>query len=216
MQQPLARLEEVTLAHNVTVTVTPLHGRNINNNVTKADLASPGGLPEARSPACDGRARLEPEPEPSPASPLSRGFNVATKPFTKDDVVVSGTVLRRLSLSETASVSRPSWHPHVYGKPPRAPTPHSIADILFRRQPGSVLPIAPLAPLVLREEDEPLNLCVAKSRDASPASSVSSRTLTPPMGLKTSHGYTMLNGDPRAILNGRTDHSKHPLQVKGK
>lgn len=202
MQQPLARLEEVTLAHNVTVTVKPLHGRNINNNVTKSDLACSGGLP-----ACDGRARLPSESDASPVSPKSRVFDVASKPFTKDDVLVSGTVLRRLSLSDVAP--RTSWHPHVYGKPPRTPTPHSIVDILSRRMEASPVRVA-------REEDEPLNLCVAKSRDASPASSVSSRTLTPPIGLKVPHGYGLLNGDPRALLNGRPDHGKLVIHPKGK
>ncbi|KAK6639356.1 hypothetical protein RUM43_007629 [Polyplax serrata] len=111
-----------------------------------------------------------------------------------------------------------SWHPHVYAKPPKTPTPHSILDIL-----GTPQKKICFSPLIVRgasskehEEDrfppsngepddenftcnEPLNLCLSKSRDVSPSSSISSRTVTPPMG--TTH----VLDHSRGLVNGRPD-----------
>lgn len=111
-----------------------------------------------------------------------------------------------------------SWHPHVYAKPPKTPTPHSILDILGT--PHKKMCFSP--PIVVRgtstkekEErlppsnddaddegfscDEPLNLCLSKSRDVSPSSSIGSRTVTPP--IKIPHGM-----DPsRGLVNGRPE-----------
>lgn len=38
-------------------------------------------------------------------------------------------------------LNRQSWHPHVYAKPPKAPTPHSIGDILGIKVPKKPKPI---------------------------------------------------------------------------
>lgn len=101
--------------------------------------------------------------------------------------------------------SPPTWHPHVYGKPPRSPTPHRIVDILGwmkeasrvaaaggvlapkpkpLRVPANVLIVprvpmsqhpAPLPGPPADDPDEPLNL-TTRSRDASPTPG------TPPLG----------------------------------
>lgn len=111
-----------------------------------------------------------------------------------------------------------SWHPHVYAKPPKTPTPHSILDILGTPHKKMCFspPIVRGASSKEKEErlppsneeaedenfasDEPLNLCVSKSRDVSPSSSIGSRTVTPP--IKIPHGLV----DPsRGIVNGRPE-----------
>ncbi|XP_052120321.1 homeobox protein Hox-B2 [Frankliniella occidentalis] len=83
------------------------------------------------------------------------------------------------------------WHPHVYAKPPKSPTPHRIVDILGWmgdvKRPGGLLqhrpppclprpaPVALVVPKVPAPEarseplDEPLNL-TTRSRDTSPSS----------------------------------------------
>lgn len=87
----------------------------------------------------------------------------------------------------------PAWHPHVYAKPPKQPTPHSIDDILglSRTRLDSDSHITDLqykeensrnsySRLSMSESsdseeqfrsgptDQPLNLCVSKSRSDSP------------------------------------------------
>lgn len=54
-----------------------------------------------------------------------------------------------------------SWHPHVYARPPRAPTPHFIADILGWGKESKNRTIN--EDVVSLETSEPLNLSVAKS-----------------------------------------------------
>lgn len=87
-----------------------------------------------------------------------------------------------------------AWHPHVYAKPPKQPTPHSINDILglcrtrldsgsngefykeessrhsFQRM-GSSMSMSESSDSEeqFRGGDQPLNLCLSKSRSDSPA-----------------------------------------------
>lgn len=76
-----------------------------------------------------------------------------------------------------------SWHPHVYAKPPKSPTPHSIAHILgIRTEPS-------MPPAVLRPSaDQPLNLsCTdAKRSPASPPANAVSSPAQPAAGPTTS------------------------------
>lgn len=53
-----------------------------------------------------------------------------------------------------------SWHPHVYARPPRAPTPHFIADILGW---GKDAKSRIVNDEIVSLDSEPLNLSVAKS-----------------------------------------------------
>lgn len=77
------------------------------------------------------------------------------------------------------SVAIRTWHPHVYGKPPKQPTSHFIVDILGLRSDSP--PLSPVAS-VYRDAlcasevesitaDQPLNLCTEHRRTVSPASS---------------------------------------------
>lgn len=52
-----------------------------------------------------------------------------------------------------------SWHPHVYARPPKSPTPHSIAHILgIRSDEAGLLAVRPTA------ADQPLNLSCADAK----------------------------------------------------
>lgn len=42
----------------------------------------------------------------------------------------SQTEVEQRYAEESKDVEQPSWHPHVYGKPPKKPTPHTIENIL--------------------------------------------------------------------------------------
>lgn len=73
---------------------------------------------------------------------------------------------------ESSAFPLRSWHPHVYAKPPKSPTPHSIAHILGIRD-DTLLAVRPQLPV-----DQPLNLSFndTKRQPASepPASPVAS------------------------------------------
>lgn len=62
-------------------------------------------------------------------------------------------------MPSVTTISR-TWHPHVYAKPPRHPTPHFIADILGFRDRGSSPEITsnycPMVPSPLAQEPMPL------------------------------------------------------------
>lgn len=66
----------------------------------------------------------------------------------KPPVDLSGVVVAAVSSPEPVVAG--TWHPHVYGNPPRSPTAHNIADILGWTKAGS--------------DEQPLNL--SKSRPA--------------------------------------------------
>lgn len=73
----------------------------------------------------------------------------------KPPVDLSGVVV--VAAAAAAAVSSPesavsgTWHPHVYGDPPRTPTGHNIADILgWTKNNGT--------------DEQPLNLCTARRR----------------------------------------------------
>ncbi|KAF0726223.1 homeobox protein Hmx-like [Aphis craccivora] len=58
----------------------------------------------------------------------------------------SGMVVATVSSPELAVAG--TWHPHVYGNPPRTPTAHNVADILGWTKSGT--------------DEQPLNLSTAK------------------------------------------------------
>lgn len=117
---------------------------------------------------------LQPPPPPPPLPPSSLG---------SEDWIHS-TNLNVFSITTTESTNK--WHPHVYA-PVRHPTPHSIMDILGWKEPEEVQKTPPMeqginhssnnnnhsVPYLLRGldiaakevelEDQPLDLCIAKS-----------------------------------------------------
>ncbi|XP_060871274.1 homeobox protein MOX-2-like isoform X1 [Metopolophium dirhodum] len=62
------------------------------------------------------------------------------------DLSSSGVVVAAVSSPELAVAG--TWHPHVYGNPPRTPTAHNVADILGWTKAGP--------------DEQPLNLSTAK------------------------------------------------------
>lgn len=67
----------------------------------------------------------------------------------KPPVDLSGVVVAAVQSSpEQQPAVAGTWHPHVYGNPPRTPTAHSIADILGWTKTGS--------------DEQPLNLSTAR------------------------------------------------------
>lgn len=79
-----------------------------------------------------------------------------------------------------------SWHAHVYGNPPKMPTPHSIADIMDWNCGEKV------------DSDEPLNLT---TRDRSPDDGITS--LAEPV---------LLNGDSNSSRECRTPRRDSPIK----
>jgi len=81
-----------------------------------------------------------------------------------------------------------SWHSHVYGNPPKNPTPHLIADILGWNCEDK-----------LNVEDEPLNLT---TRDRSPDDRITS-----------SAEPVLLNGDSNSSRECRTPRRDSPIKL---
>ncbi len=86
-----------------------------------------------------------------------------------------------------------SWHAHVYGNPPKTPTPHSIADILGWNCGGEG------AGEKIDSEDEPLNLT---TRDRSPDDCITSSAAEP----------VLVNGDSNSSRECRTPRRDSPIK----
>ncbi|KAF4519943.1 hypothetical protein B566_EDAN015035 [Ephemera danica] len=106
---------------------------------TGAPACSPGSSDELHSPP-GGSSRSSSSPSPHTTVSLATTVSVSS--------------------SRSPAVAASSWwHPHVYGRPPKRPTPHFIADILGL---SSLQVSTPLSVVVTSTptpgEEQPLNL----------------------------------------------------------
>lgn len=79
--------------------------------------------PPPRSPQCSEELN-------SPRAGHSESSSSSPSPHTTVSLATTVSVTSDLA----PSVSAPWWHPHVYARPPKRPTPHFIADILGMQQ----------------------------------------------------------------------------------
>jgi len=117
----------------------------------------PGGYVLSRTPL--GPHQHQPQPPVSPDNPpTSPGFkknsnnNNNTNSVNNNELGVSSATGSPVGMGEDGSagggVLLHTWHPHVFAKPPRTPTPHRIADILgWRASPSSAA--APAVPILV-------------------------------------------------------------------
>ncbi|XP_034234732.1 homeobox protein Nkx-6.1 [Thrips palmi] len=150
--------------------------------------------------------------QPRDPGPLLTTPSSATSPTSKVPLNNNTSTVNNNNSIDAAPP--PTWHPHVYGKRPRSPTPHRIVDILGWMEEKAVLKAPPpragsllVVPRVslnvhdavhdaVQDDDEPLNLSTtARSRDASPS-------MTPPLGLGVGLGLLPPTGPFREPLNG--------------
>ncbi|XP_058449196.1 homeobox protein HMX3 [Malaya genurostris] len=117
----------------------------------------------------DRKASPQPlQPPPPPPPPPPRSSSTATDANSDDWNSTNINVF-------TTGYSN-KWHPHVYANPPKHPTPHSIMDILswkgsLSNNPSPitestdnyVVPYMLENLSVTKEDDQPLNLCIAKA-----------------------------------------------------
>ncbi|XP_047115767.1 vegetative cell wall protein gp1-like [Schistocerca piceifrons] len=100
-------------------------------------VSAAGAVAVAEAPVATPTPRSQPQPPPPPPTP-SPASPVQQQPAADNTVFVN------------------SWHPHVYGKPPRTPTPHLISDILGwgRRPSPPQQPPPPLPPPPLPHQQQ--------------------------------------------------------------
>lgn len=148
--------------------------------------------------------------QPRDPGPLLTTPSSATSPTPKVPLNNNNTSTVNNN-SIDAAPPPPTWHPHVYGKRPKSPTPHRIVDILGWMEEKDVLVskapratnllVVPRVALAVQDDDEPLNLSTtARSRAASPP-------MTPPLAV----GLLPPAGRFREPLNGLAT----PLALNG-
>lgn len=99
----------------------------------------------------------------------------------------NNSIDKNIDISVKTMKQHGSWHAHVYGNPPKTPTPHLIADILGWNCAGEKV-----------DSDEPLNLT---TRDRSPDDGITS--LPEPV---------LLNGDSNSSRECRTPRRDSPIK----
>lgn len=114
--------------------------------------------------------------------------NNNTEHFIDNNIDLSDRRTMKCSDSSDNSSSN-FWHAHVYGNPPRTPTPHLIANILGWNCTDNKM---------LNAEDEPLNLT---TRDRSPDD-----------GITSSAEPVLLNGDSNSSRECRTPRRDSPIK----
>lgn len=245
LEDVTATVNSLTLSNSITVTAVNAKNLVINNNNSnsvnnnlpdgrfgkeglKSDGYTDGYLKDGCESPMSEKAEepVMPGDDPLRLRPFEYQKVPCTTPLREErmerrfsfnkDLVIKPVPVQTLK-SEVPAFVLHSWHPHVYAKPPKTPTPHSILDILGAPRkkmcfsPSIIVRGAPgterAPPSDEADEDsfdEPLNLCVSKSRDVSPSSSISSRTVTPPLkvplGMDSSGGRSV-NGRPDFIVS---------------
>lgn len=158
----------------------------------KFDSSRPHTAPphSYRSHRNDDKTNLRTSSVPILAS--ERNFRSANQVQESDiSIECNNNEICRSDLQLTCKTTK-TWHPHVYGKPPKRPTPHSIDDILGlpaltistgrssnkvrsssfskgqSRRMESMSSVSDNEDNISTISDQPLNLSVAKSRDVSP------------------------------------------------
>ncbi|XP_049786008.1 uncharacterized protein LOC126188447 [Schistocerca cancellata] len=153
--QPPAKQMPLPLQHHPRDAAVVLANHAANNAVVKGNGIGGGALSLSES-SCSG----------SPGSPgeasLSASMAAATLELSQP---VAVSVAGAAAVAEAPQQQQPaadntvfvnSWHPHVYGKPPRTPTPHLISDILGwgRRPSPPQQPPPPLPPPPLPHQQQ--------------------------------------------------------------
>jgi hypothetical protein len=143
----------------------PVRLAHITNNNSPPQVRSPQCSEEEESPSCTGCS----EP-PSPHTTVS----LATTVSVSSDITTTNW-----------------WHPHVYSRPPKNPTPHFISDILGLQG----------------NQEQPLNLTITKPKTEK----------IPPVVLSQPNPVRRPFRQP-PIVNGHTEPgiTKSATQIKGK
>ncbi|XP_013789951.2 homeobox protein Hmx-like [Limulus polyphemus] len=99
-----------------------------------------------------------------------------------------------------------TWHPHVYGKPPRQPTPHTIVDILGLRAVRHGEENGPTC------VEQPLNLSCSNTNSYLPSSTLNGSFLNMPPSLSSSLTPSSVhNADAPPIKSSPSTGSLSPL-----